>query len=958
MPDFPHGIVTFLFTDIVGSTGLWETQGHVMPTAYARHDAILRSAIAAHGGVVYKVVGDAFQAAFPSAPAAASATLAAQRELAATAWPLPAPLRIRTVLHTCEVTPEGGDYRSPQLNRLGRLLAVDNGGQILLSSATAAAVRDALPAGATLRDLGERRLRDLARGDRIYQLLHPDLPDDFPPLKTLDYRPHNLPVQATPFVGRERELAAVRERLGRDDVRLLTLTGPGGIGKTRLALQAAADVLERFADGVFFVPLDAITDPDLVLPAVAHALGLQEAGDQPLARALGEHLRGRELLLVLDNFEQVVDAAPLLGGVLTEARRLKLLVTSRQRLRLRWEHEFAVAPLGLPEAGWSQTRIEELVRTEAVRLFVDRARAAKADFALTAENAEAVVGICHALDGLPLAIELAAARIKLLPPRALLARLDDRLKLLTGGGRDRPARQQTLRGAISWSHDLLNPEERELFARLSVFAGSGSLAAIEAVANPDGDLDVLAGLSSLVDQSLIRQEEEADGEPRFAMLATIRAFAEERLAALDPAAVQAVHTAHAAHYLALAQQAAPALTGPSQALWLDRLEIDRDNLRVALGWLHAHGETAHGLRLATVLYRFWVARGYLSEGRRWLDRFLVSREGIPLSERNAALRAAGGLAFFQGDLTQATDRHEEALAIARGLGDVRGIADVLNSLANVARERNDLEHAAARYEESLALLRSFGDTEGVASVLNNIGTTARYRGDLARADALHRESLALKRELGDARGIAYTLTCLGQVAYEGGDLPAATALTEESLALQRELGDRYGIAHSLTVLAPVAGAAGDWVRADALADECLTLYRDLGDTWGIAAGLRQLGDVRRARGDAARAAKQYVESLKLYRAIAYWVGVAGCLEALAEVTAHREDPWSAARVGGMAVALRASLGTPIPPVERAGFDRAMAAVRTALGPVRFAAAWEAGAALDLDYAIALTTRVR
>src|SRR5919107_2760105 len=441
-----------------------------MQAALACHDEVLSDAVEQHGGHVFKTVGDAFCCAFPTAPDAVGAALAAQRALFEEEWQESGPLRVRMALHTGVVEERSGDYFGPPVNRVARLLSAGHGGQTLLSLATQELVRDALPDGARLDDLGERRLKDLFRPERVFQVIAPDLPSEFPPLRTLENLRNNLPLQPTPLVGREREVAEVCERLRQEEVRLLTLTGPGGTGKTRLALQAAADVLEHFEDGVFFVALSDVNDTALVPNTVAAALGLAESGEVPLEDLLKEYLSRRELLLLLDNFEQVLEAAPLVGELLSAAPRLKVIATSRIPLGIYGEHDYAVPPLSVPDTK-RLPPIEVLSQYEAVRLFIDRAEAAKRGFEITSENAPAIAEICARLDGLPLAIELAAARVRMLPPKALLTRLSNRLKLLTGGAKDLPARQRTLRGAIEWSHDLLDEGERTLFARLAVFSG-------------------------------------------------------------------------------------------------------------------------------------------------------------------------------------------------------------------------------------------------------------------------------------------------------------------------------------------------------------------------------------------------------------------------------------------------------------------------------------------------------
>ena len=535
------------------------------------------------------------------------------------------PLRVRMALNTGATEERDGDYYGPPVNRAARLLSAGHGGQVLLSLPTQELVRDRLPPDVDLRDLGERRLKDLSRPERIFQLAAPDLPSEFPPLKAAERYPSSLPSQPTPLIGREREVEEVCRRLRATEVRVLTLTGPGGTGKTRVGVQAAAELTDEYEDGVFFVALAAIADPSLVVPTVARTLGLIEASNQSPEELLKGYLRDRHILLVLDNFEQVLEAAPLIDEVLHSAPRVKVLVTSRTPLGLYGEHEFPIPPLSLPESEAAPSA-EHLADYGAIRLFLDRTRAVNPEFSLTEENAGAVAEICERLDGLPLAIELAAARAKLLPPQALLSRLGNRLKLLTGGARNLPERQRTLRNTIEWSYEMLDEGEKTLFARLAAFPGGGTLEAIEAVCDAEGDLpvDPLEGVSSLLDKSLLRQVAEQEDEPRFEMLETIREFALEKLE--ESADAGAVERVHAEFYLDLAEQAEPRLWGPEDAAWLERLEREHDNLRAALSWALDHEEVDLALRLGAALRWFWNLGGYYGEGRSWLEATLA-KEG-------------------------------------------------------------------------------------------------------------------------------------------------------------------------------------------------------------------------------------------------------------------------------------------------------------------------------------------
>jgi predicted ATPase/class 3 adenylate cyclase len=820
MPDLPSGTVTFLFTDIEGSTARWERDSQAMAAAVARHLALLDAAIQAHDGIHVKTVGDAVQAVFATAPDAIAAALDAQRALLAEDWGEIGSLRVRMAMHAGEAMVHNGEYHGPLLNRSARLLAIGHGTQILLSETVARLAQDGLPPETDLRELGEHRLPDLLEPERVFQLLHPDLPDAFPPLRTLETRPHNLPTQATPFLGRQREVTEVVALLRSSDARLVTLTGPGGTGKTRLALQVAAELLDAFPDGVFFVPLAALRDPALVPSAIASALGLREEGGRTPAETVGDELTGKRALLVLDNFEQVIAAAPYVGELLMAAPTLSVLATSRLPLRLRAEREYPVPPLALPPA--IGVPLEHLLQYEAVRLFLERAQAVRGGFALTPETAPAVAEITRRLDGLPLAIELAAARVRLLPPAALLARLEKRLPLLTGGPRDAPARQQTLRDAIAWSYDLLTADEQTLFRRLSIFAGGFSLEAAEAVANPEGGLDVLDGLERLSEHSLLRQEEGPDGEPRFTMLETIREYGLEQLA--QHGETEATRQTHAGFFLALAEEAEPKLTNPEQLVWLERLEAERDNVLAALDWALV-SDAQIALRLAGGLAWFWYFRGYLREGRTWLDRILAA-SGDPGPLHVGAFAAAGRLARHLGDYGGAIALLERSLELARTFKDRRGEALALHELGALAGlAEGDAAREAALTEASLAVWRELDDSWGTARTLNNLGYEAYLQGDLDRAVSLLDEGVTLAREAGDRSVLAYIVDSRGVVAEAQGELERATDLYQEALALSQQVGNPLVEAFALSSLAGMAARQGQpacaarmWGAASALRD--------------------------------------------------------------------------------------------------------------------------------------------
>jgi predicted ATPase/class 3 adenylate cyclase len=912
MADPPTGTVTFLFTDIEGSTKLWEKSPRGMQVALIRHDAVLWEAIERHGGFVFKTVGDAFCAAFPTALGALEAALAAQRGLFSEAWGAEiGTLRARMALHTGATHERDGDYFGPPVNRVARLLSAGHGGQILLSSSTQELVRDHLPAATHLRYLGEKRLKDLSRPERIFQLATPALPSEFPPLKTLESHTNNLPLQATPLVGREREVEAVCGLLRSSETRLLTLLGPGGTGKTRVGLQVAAELADDFEDGVFFVPIAAITDPTLVAPTIARVLGLSEGGAQPLEELLEGYLRDRQTLLLLDNLEQVLEAAPIVERLLSNAPNLKILATSRIPLGLYGEYEFPVPPLSLPDPD-SLPPLEYLTEYEAIRLFVERARAVRPDFSLTEENGPAVVEICERLDGLPLAIELAAARIKLLPPRVLLDRLGNRLKILTGGARNLPERQRTLRNAIEWSYGLLDEGEKMLFGRLGVFSSGATLEAMEAVCDAEGDLptDVFEGASSLLNKSLVRQEEGAGGEPRFVMLETIHEFANAKLEGRGEA--EAVRCAHAEYFLALAEEAEPMLWGAEDAAWLNRLEQEHNNMRAALSWAIAHESAELALRLSGALQWFWFAWGYYDEGRSWLEQALVKEDRASTAVRAKGLDAVGWLAHEQGDIDRATAAAEKGLKLSNeaGVGNVV-VADLKHVLGETARQRGDYDLAMEFYDEGLKLYQEAGDRRGVAWSLGSLANAAGDRGDHEQAKRLYEEGLVLSRRLGGARPLGAYLLSLGYEFLLEGNLERAAELNEEAEALFRKQGRRGDLRHVLPNLGWVALLQGDHERAEAVHEECLVLCRDLGDRLTASESIEGLACTAGAKGEAGRASVLF----------------------------------------GAAEALREAAGYQLAPRDRSLREPYLTAARSQVGEAAWSEAWEEGRSMQFEDAI-------
>lgn len=914
MTELPTGTVTFLFTDIEGSTGRWERQPEAMRVALAQHDALIRAAIQAHEGHVVKTMGDAFHAAFARAPDGLAAALDAQSQLQAEPWGDIGPLRVRMALHTGVTEERGGDYYGPALNRAARILSAGHGGQVLLSQVTYELVRDTAPTGTALTDLGEHRLKDLIRPERIFQASDLALKTEFPPLRTLDLHPNNLPVQSAPLIGRERVIQEVSDLLARDDVRLVTLTGPGGIGKTRLALQVAAEMVGAYPEGVYAVELAPISDPGLVASEIAQTVSVMPRSDRPLLDSLIERLKNRRLLLLLDNFEQILAAASVVDSLLRSCPTLTIIVTSRAPLQIRSEHEFPVPPLTLPVAGRPLTA-EALSQYEAVALFIERAAAIRPDFTVTNANAPAVAEICARLDGLPLAIELAAARIRLLPPEALLTRLGQSLDLLRGGRRDLPSRQQTLRSAIGWSFDLLRPPEQQLFRRLGVFIGGFTIEAVEAVCDPEGDLelDILDGMGSLVDASLVRRDQTVGGEPRFGMLETIREYAVERLE--ESVDVTALRRRHADYFTAWAQSAEPELRGPRQVTWLDRLQADHDNGRSALTWaLDEDHAPQVALRLATALAWFWFIRGHLDD----------------LGRLEAAIRACSVL----------TDDAYIVRTRARGL----------YMLAWIGRSWNDPPRTVALCEESVDLFRSINDRAGTAASLTELGQLLRDARDYPRARSVAEEGLAMAREVGDRTQVAFALYVLASnmfyVQFAGED-------AEPTIISPR------GIGRSKIPVVDLAGhhkrpLAEDKALALRLLEESLAIYRGLDDTYGITVPLSGGGGLTEwawATGDYAGAEAIQVEALALRRRLKEPRGLVECLNHFAIIALGQQRPGRAARLAAAASHYAQVSGSRRLPVIWRTTEQEQAAIRAALSEAEFRAAWAEGSAMSLEEAI-------
>ncbi len=955
MQNLPTGTVTLLFTDIAGSTRLLTQQADRYARILSECRQVQRAVFAQWNGNVVDTQGDAFFVVFARATDAVSAAVAAQRALASHVFPHGVVVQVRMGLHTGEPQRTAEGYVGLDVHRAARVMSAGHGGQVLLSQATCSLVELDLPEDVHLRDLGEHRLKDLGHPMHLFQLVIFDLPSNFPPLNTLASFPNNLPVQPTPFLGREQEVAAIGGLLRREDVRLVTLTGPGGTGKTRLALQVAADVSDQFSGGVFFVNLAPISDPALVVSTIAETLAIREGSGRTLLERLVEELRAQQMLLLLDNFEQVVSAAEQVAALLIACPRLKVLVTSREVLHVRAEHEFPVPPLVVPDPDHLPD-LATLAQQAAVALFLQQAQAVKPDFQLTVTNARTIAELCARLDGLPLAIELAAARMKLFSPRALLARLGQRLAVLTSASRDVPARQQTLRSTIAWSYHLLDVQEQRLFRQLSVFASGCSIEAIEALYTFLGGAaePILGGVASLVDKSLLQQVEQQTGEePRFVMLETIREYALESLASLGE--TEAARRAHAAYFLRLAEEAEQGMTGPQQAVLLERLEQEHGNLRAAMQWStsQAEGGKVMALRLGGALFSFWYGRGYFSEGRDFLERALSRSDEVPAPVRAKALYAASQLQKVLGSLDRAEAFCEQSLALYRELGDAVGIASCLHLLADIAWERGNLTAARSLGEESLQLFREGRDITSVADVLHHLGTLAFEQGEYARGRDLLMESVTINRELGNTLPLADSLLNLARLYHaSGSDVAQAHILLDESFALSREVGDKVVIAFCLNLWGMLALSEGDTARAASRIEQALALFQEMQLQRGTALSLFALAQVATVEGDYARSQGLYEQGIGVARKGGGKRTIPTGLEGLAVAVAAQGNHVWAAHLWGAAEALREALRTPLPPIEQASYRRAVAAARTGLGEHAFATAWARGRSLSPEQALA------
>ena len=912
--DLPTGTITFLLTDIEGSTELWEQNPESMRTALVRHDAIFDVAVDGHSGVHVRPrgEGDSRFAVFQDAANAVAAAVEIQANMAAESWDIPSPLRVRLGLHTGVADLRMGDYYGSAVNRSARLRGLGHGGQSLVSLTTRELVQDSLPAGVSLADMGLHTLKGLSRAENVFQLNIPGLSQEFPPLNSLENLPNNLSAQTTEFIGREAEINEIVNLLSKQSTRLLTLTGPGGTGKTRLSQEAAAEMLEDFPDGVFFIPLAPISDPELVPTTIARTIGVREGGGLPPQENLKAFLNNKHLLLVLDNFEQVMGATVGVTELLGAAPGLKLVVTSRIPLQVRGEQEYPVLPLDVPGTG---VTFEEIESIECVQMFVTLARASNPRFEFNHENAPVIAEICRRLDGLPLAIEIAAARTRMLQPQAMLKRLDDSLKLLTGGPKDLPARQQTLRGAIDWSYDLLEPDDRSLFARLGVFVGGFTLDAAEAVCNSNDQLDVFTGIENLLNNSLLKLASSNNDEPRFELLQTIRDYALEKL--VDTGELDDLRGRHAAYFDQKSNEIMWDLYSSSSVDLLGFLERDQDNYRAALTWsLEVPDRVGVGIQIAFRIFWFWYRYGHFHEGREWCER-LLSRTG------------------------------------EMGIHPLRGM--VLTTAGMMAMWETDLNVAVDYSLESLEIWRFLEEPEGMAFSLLTLGVVLLNQGQDDRARPYLEESIEVFKELGATWPQGTALVHLGNVALGQGDIDAALVYLERGEKIARQIGDSWQIAFAVNNRGEVARVQGEYAQAHRYYIETEQLYQQADAVGDQARLVHTLAYIAQHEGDLETAETKFRESLEDFLELGNKRGIAECLAGLAGLAAERGEFEMAVPLMSASEALLNSFGAAWWPADRVEVERNLELMRSAVEADEFEDLWQKGEKFSLEQAVEFAT---
>ena len=917
MTDLPTGTVTFLFTDIEGSTQLWEKYPEAMKSALAQHDAILKEAIESKHGQIIKSTGDGFHAVFATAIDAIRATLAAQHSLQSLISN-PFELKSRMGLHTGEAELRGNDYYGQALNRAARIMSAGHGGQILLSSITADLAREHLPIDVSLLDLGEHRLKDLIQPENIFQLLAPNLPKDFPAIHSLNILPNNLPFQVTSFVGREREMREANQLFA--TTRLLTFIGPGGTGKTRLSLHVAADQLSEFKDGVWLVELAALADPSLILQSIASVFNLRMQMGMPLQEIVMDYLRAKNLLLILDNCEHLIEeCAQLVDHILRASLRIKFIASSREALGINGETIYRVPSLSVPTR--AQNTRDAIEGLESVQLFVERARAANPKFELTDQNASSIAQICARLDGIPLALELAAARVALFSAEQIATRLDDRFKLLTGGSRTALPRQQTLRALIDWSYDILSEEERALLRRLAVFAGGWSFEAAEAICP---DLDVLNLLTQLVNKSLVLVDEQSD-DSRYRLLETIRQYARDKL--LEAGEAEKARNAHLKFFVAFSEMAGPQIDTDSVMDWIFKLDADYDNLRAAFEWGLDHDILA-SLRMVGSLANYWFRHGHGAEGIQ-MAAAALDRADI-LAEANK----------------QNMDREQMMIH-----------AKALQAMSFLCYSQGDNPNAYKAGDQCITFARQLNDQQMLATALAFSGSARLFEEDYATGREQIEEAVAIALQAGDkfARGMAFGMMAQIEMIVHH-DMQAAETYEQQAMALTKEIAGTWTSLMMYFGIGRGAMFRGDYALARERFTYCLPLFAQMKDEHRVNMIHSEFAHMDRYEGKLQQAEEGYRKTIVVWQKLGHRAAVAHQLECFAFLAKAHEEPERAVHLLGAAENLREKIKIHMQPREREEYDHELKDLRTSMPELEFATLWAQGRTMTMDEAIELALK--
>ena len=941
----PTGTVTFLFTDIEGSTKMAQEFHELLPDALKKHHSILKETVKSHNGFIFKIIGDAFCCAFQNADDAVKASVDAQKKLNSEEWN-EAVIKVRMGIHSGNAEWSGTEYTGYiTLARTNRIMSAAYGGQIIISNDAFQNKRENSSEDISFRDLGERRLKDLIQPVKLYQINSEGLQADFPPLKTLDVRPNNIPIQLSSFVGREEVMIQLKDLIRQS--RLLTISGSGGSGKTRLAMQVGADIIDDFENGVYISELASVSDPAFILQIIINSLGIKEEAGKTLKDSVTGYLKDKKMLIIMDNCEHLInECANLAEHLLIKCPDLKIIATSREALNCRGELTFRLPSLTLPDISVNNTP-EQISVYESVRLFIERALAVNPLFRINNDNAPAVSGICNRLDGIPLAIELAAARIKILSVEKIYERLDDRFNLLTGGKRTALPRQQTLRALIDWSYDLLSENEKILWSRLSVFSGGWTLEAAEKVCSDEtiSKNDILELLSQLSEKSVIIYDEIKD---RYRILESLKQYGIEKLSDGKEIFLQ-----HLNYFLEMSEKAKPELIGENTKFWMHKIEADHNNFISAIEWSVRNENSEKGIITAAALGRFWNITGQYSTGIRIIEIILESAGALCKSSKVNVLNWIGSFKSSQGDYEQAKKYYEEILIIRKETGDKSGIAGSIHNLGNVALSQGDYEKAKKYYEESLAIYKEIGDKIGIATPILSLGNVALNQGDYEQAKKYYEESLVIKKEIGNKDGIARSINNLGNLAYYQGDYEQADKYYKESLHICKEIGSKNGIAASISNLGSVASNLGDYELAKKYYEESLAIRKEIGNKNGIAESIKNVGNVAYDQGDFKQSKKLFEESLSIYKEIGYKIGMADSINYLGNAAYRLGEFEKAIKLLSASEKVLESMGAVLVKKEQKIKDENIAKLHEQLCDEEFDKYREEGRKMTLEEAVKL-----